>query len=75
MATFLNISKFILQLDVVIIVDLIVKNIFANTMLNPLLFECRNLLDKISHKIVVHIFKEANRVCVWIYGRGRQTGF
>ena len=61
LATSLNISKLIVQMDAAIVVDLIVNNSSDNMLFNPLLFGCSNLLDRIPHNTIVHIFKETNQ--------------
>ena len=48
-------------MDALIVVNIINSQAFVNPLLNPLVFECRKILETIPNKLIKHVFREANR--------------
>ena len=48
-------------MDATFVINLIIRNSPKNALLNPLLYECKNLLARIPYKSINHIFREANQ--------------
>ena len=55
----MGLNNLIIELDVLSIV-ILMNNEVVNVMMEPLLFDCRNLLKQISNKCVIHSYHETN---------------
>ena len=75
MALSLNISKINIQLDARLVVEMLSENAKDNALLNPILFECRNLLMRFPHKTIKHIYREANQCVDFLAKKGAKSQF
>ena len=55
------------------VINLLNNPFTANKLLSPLLFECRQLLMRVPHKLMKHFFKEANQCVDALANKRRQT--
>ena len=60
MAKQMGIENICIEMDAKFIVQLVSRPSVVNLMLEPLLIECRNLIQTFPNSLVVHVFKEAN---------------
>ena len=57
----LNITHLNIELDTFVVVTLVEKDNFNDLLLNPLLIECKRLLEKFPSNLIRHVFREANQ--------------
>ena len=60
MAKQMGIENICIEMDVELIVQLVSRPSMVNLMLEPLLSECRNLIQTFPSSSVAHVFREAN---------------
>ena len=61
MAYELNISHLIMELDAQAVVNIFHSIFSSNFLINPLIAESKKILEKIPHKQIKHVFREANQ--------------
>ena len=57
----LNIGAVVIELDAKSLVDVLNKSSYCNTVISPLLDDCKLLIDQFPQVRVEHIFREANK--------------
>ena len=67
-----GLNNLIIELDVLSIV-ILMNNEAVNVMMEPLLSDCRNLLNQISNKHVIHSYHEANQCADALAKLGAQS--
>ena len=72
MAINLQITHLMIELDAKVVCDMISKDHCANNFLMHLILECRNLIKKIPHSTLNHVYKEANACADFLANRGQQ---
>ena len=60
MAINLQISHLMIELDSKVVCDMVSNDYCTNSLLNPLILECRNQIKKIPHSSLRHAHREAN---------------
>ena len=60
MAKQMRIENICIEMDAEFIVQLVSRPSMVNLMLEPILFECRNLIQTFPNSSVAHVFREAN---------------
>ena len=55
----MSLNNIIIKMDALSVV-LLMSNNTANLLMEPLLTDCRNLLNEIPNKQIFHIYEEAN---------------
>ena len=69
----LNILNILVQTDAYVVIELLVGRCRNNARLNPLVAECRNLLDKFPLSSVKHVYREANQCADILAKMGLQS--
>ena len=69
----LNIPNILVQTDAYVVTKLLAGRFRNNAMLNPLVAECRNLLDKFPLNSVKHVCREANQCADILAKMGLQS--
>ena len=57
----LNIGAVVIELDAKSLVEVLNKSSYCNTVISPLLDDCKLLIDQFPQVRVQHIFREANK--------------
>ena len=68
----MGLNNLIIELDVLSIV-ILMNNEAVNVMMEPLLFDCRNLLNQISNKRMIHSYHETNQCADALAKLGAQS--
>ena len=69
----MGLNNLIIELNVLSIV-ILMNNEVVNVMMEPLLFDCRNLLKQIPNKRVIHFYREANQCADALAKLGAHSG-
>ena len=73
LASQLNITQLIIELDALVVISLVQSQNCTNSLLKPLLLECRKTLKKIPLKQIKHVFREVNGCADFLANLGAQN--
>ena len=72
MAVDLHITQLLIELDARVVIDMVSNDYYSNSLLKPLVLECRNLIKRITYSYLRHVYREANFSADCLAKKGQQ---
>ena len=62
-----------IKLDAKMVIDMLLNDILNNCLLNPLIMQCRNLIKRIPHNCIKHVYRETNSYANCLAKKGQMV--